>query len=297
MKTVALLVLVQFLAMPSYAQEAAAPPAADVVFTSNRDGNSEIFFLAAGTKEWKNLTSHPSGDNWPVWSPDGSRIAFQSNRNGKLDVYVMDADGGNLFRLTDHEDHDYVPAWSPDGAMLSFASWRLEEGDTGRAMHHYIVNADGSGLRRLSDVSPGSSGPAVWLPGGGFVIAERSGESAARLVVLDEQGARIRVLAEEEGVFCGSPALSPDGTLVAYYADNGATSDIRVVPLAGGTPRTVLAGGKHWYPQWSPNGRWLLSTSATATDENLDILVFPAEGGDVSTLIEGKGRESEARWR
>jgi Tol biopolymer transport system component len=35
---------------------------------------------------------HPSYDDTPSWSPDGTRIAFTSARKGKMDIYVMDLD-------------------------------------------------------------------------------------------------------------------------------------------------------------------------------------------------------------
>jgi TolB protein len=38
----------------------------------------------------RNLTNHPSQDNYAAWSADGKRLAFISNRGGGHDVYVME---------------------------------------------------------------------------------------------------------------------------------------------------------------------------------------------------------------
>ena len=46
------------------------------------------------------LTSMPSYDSSPVWSPDSRRIAFASDRHGNNDIYIMDATGGQATRLT-----------------------------------------------------------------------------------------------------------------------------------------------------------------------------------------------------
>jgi TolB protein len=134
----------------------------DLLFTSNRDGNNEIYLLKTGQTEWTNLTNHPASDNWPEWSPDGSQIAFQSNRNGNLDIWVMNSDGSNLTPLTDDPKHDYLPAWSPDGLEIIFTSWRNEPGDREHENHVYLMNADGSDQRRLIAESPGLSAGAVF---------------------------------------------------------------------------------------------------------------------------------------
>ena len=59
-----------------------------------------------------NLTNNPARDEYPAWSPDGSKIAFQSNRDGGPRIYVMNADGSGQTKLTNQGDE--YPAWSPE---------------------------------------------------------------------------------------------------------------------------------------------------------------------------------------
>ena len=94
------------------------PPAVrtQIVFTSNRDGDWDIYVMDADGGNVRQLTDHPASDGSPDWSPDGSRIAFDSTRDGDWDIYVMDADGGNVRQLTDDpafSRSDGYPAWSP----------------------------------------------------------------------------------------------------------------------------------------------------------------------------------------
>ena len=73
-----------------------------IVFTSERDGNYEIYVMDANGKSIKRLTHHPTADGQAVWSPDGTRIAFASDRNeGNIQIFIMDSNGGNPTRLTD----------------------------------------------------------------------------------------------------------------------------------------------------------------------------------------------------
>jgi TolB protein len=60
-----------------------------LAFTSNRDGNYEIYLMRPDGTELRNLTQHPALDDHAAWFPDGSGLAFVSTRDGGFDVYRM----------------------------------------------------------------------------------------------------------------------------------------------------------------------------------------------------------------
>ena len=285
------------------------PGAADVLFMSNRDGNADIFVARAGNDDWTNLTNHPAGDNWPEWSPDGRRVLFQSNRTGNLDLWVMSADGSQPVQLTSDPEPDYLPAWSPDGSKITFTSWRREAGDAKRAPHIYVMNADGSGQRRLVADSLETSAGAAWSPDGKHIVYSRkhvdpgpagAEAEAADIVIADSDGANERVVLAD-GAYNGSPVFSPDGATLAFYATRGDTAAL-VTMKVDGTDRHVIRGeGNNWYPRWSPDGRWLIYTApapgANDGGRNLDLFAIPVAGGDPVPLIMSPLREAEGRWR
>lgn len=277
-----------------------SPDTATLVFMSNRDGNAEIYRADGHDGEWINLTRSEFSENWPQWSPDGERIAYQSNRDGNLDIWVMDADGSNPRRLTDNPAHDYLPAWSPDGTMLTFASWRREPGDTADAVHIYRMNGDGSGQQRIFPQSPGTSTGAQWMPdGNGFLLTVKYGTERGDLYLVDSTGREIRRLTNEPA-YNGAAVFSPDGGQIACYADHGDASDIVVMDRDGGNRRTVVSGGRNWYPRWSPDGRWLIYTAAAPGEDarNLDVYGVPVDGATAPVrLATGPGREAEGQWR
>ena len=108
------------------------------------------------------MTEGPSFDFWPAWAPDGSKIAFTRaatfSPEDDREIYVMDDDGGKLLNLSQDPAKDQLPAWSPDGTRVVFYSDR--DGKT----NIYMANADGSGLRRLTQ-----STKEVW----GFAVAPK----------------------------------------------------------------------------------------------------------------------------
>jgi Tol biopolymer transport system component len=95
----------------------------------------------------------------PAWMPGGDVIAFVSTEAGNDEVYTIRLDGSGLQRLTWNTwEWDKHPSWSPDGSQIVFYSNRY----TGRTQI-WIMNADGSGQRNLSDNAYNDWDP-VWIP-------------------------------------------------------------------------------------------------------------------------------------
>jgi tricorn protease len=72
----------------------------------------------------RRLTSTPTAETDPWFSPDGTRLAFTATVGGNTDVYVVPAAGGEPTRLTFHPGLDAARGWSPDGQRVLFASTR-----------------------------------------------------------------------------------------------------------------------------------------------------------------------------
>src|SRR5437867_272616 len=79
------------------------------------------------------LTSGPTSEAEPRWSPDGSEVAFVAARAGSAQVYLMNAAGGEARPLTSHDSSVPVPdahypslsriSWSPDAAWIYFLAF------------------------------------------------------------------------------------------------------------------------------------------------------------------------------
>jgi Tol biopolymer transport system component len=95
-----------------------------ITFSTNRDGNREIYLMRTDGTGQVNITNHPGEDQQPVVRPDGQRMLFVSNRDGNLEIYQMNTDGTNQRNVTNHGGDDQHPAWSPDGNWLVFTTTR-----------------------------------------------------------------------------------------------------------------------------------------------------------------------------
>jgi hypothetical protein len=99
-----------------------SPDGTQIAFTSNRDGNFDIWVMTANGGELRQLTEHPAADQHPSWHDN--TIAFESDRSTNWDIWVMPESGGEPTQLTTHLGIDVDPAWSPDGSQMALASTR-----------------------------------------------------------------------------------------------------------------------------------------------------------------------------
>jgi TolB protein len=110
----------------------------------------------------RNLTPGRFQAFGPHWAPDGRRIAFTRWRGSMLggDIYVTDAVGHSRIRLT-HGSRDSAPAWSPDGKRIAFV--RAVPSGAPAPPEIFVMNADGSGVTRLTHNGVAEASPA-WQP-------------------------------------------------------------------------------------------------------------------------------------
>jgi len=133
-----------------------SPDGTKIAFQSNRDGNAEIYVMNPDGSGITRLTNDPGKDMEPAWSPDGSQLAFTSTRSGFQEIWLMNADGSGLTALTPIGAwSDGAAAWSPDGTQIVFA----RECSGCSQSDLYIVNRNGTGLRRLT-TNAGAGNPS-----------------------------------------------------------------------------------------------------------------------------------------
>ena len=217
---------------------------------SSRDG---IFVVRVGRVGRARLTTAPTSratDSNPVWSPDGRRITFLRTAANRTALWVMDPDGSHQQQIA--PGVYYPPSWAPDGRRLVFTA-NDSEATTGAGPSSsvFIVNADGSGKRRLIFKASGST---VWSPRGDQVAVSGEAQGIGGLFVVRAGGGHLHRISTFEA---GAPTWSPDGKRLAVVNGYG-QADLYVIDAASGQSDRITQGWRYGYtnlsPQWHPRG-------------------------------------------
>ena len=242
--------------MRSGSEPARSPEGARVAFVSVRDGNQEIYLMAADGGRPVNLTRHEAPDSSPAWSPDGWRIAFESWRGGREPhIFVMNYDGSGVEQLTNRAmapgSGALSPAWSPDGSSIACVS---AQGDVAGI---FALDPAGGGLRLLFPSSEDQrAGDPSWSPDGAWiaytVLNRSTNHRHVWVMAADGSGARQLTFT---GARDRTPTWSPDGTRIAFarQSQQEPRYDIYIVPFEGGAEeRVTYDPNDDMHPDWTP---------------------------------------------
>jgi len=176
---------------PTWSPDGADEYIRQIAFTSERDGNQEIYVMEADGSHPRRLTNDPAGDMRPSWSPDGTQIAFNSMRDGNWDIYVMNSDGSNQRPLTTSAAWEFFPTWSPDGAQIAF--FACDPQCRPNKQDIYVMDADGAGqgsgnVRRLTNTPAIVDEDPAWSPNGKHILFQSDRDGNFEIYVMNADG-------------------------------------------------------------------------------------------------------------
>ncbi len=197
----------------------------------------------------------------PTWSPNGSTVLFthyarsRQYPNGQPQLWRADIGAGRNRNFVSRGDITTGGAYSPDGSRIAFTVTENANTDL------YLINADGSGLKRLTSTPSIDTSP-TWSPDGNRIafVSDRHGNP--QIFVMNADGSGVERL-----TFAGNdhptPVWAPRGEEIAFTArDERLAFDVFVIKVADKSIRRITQGqGNNEGPTWSPNGRMLMFAS------------------------------------
>lgn len=224
--------------------------------------------------DWRTIVIDTTETTWSnvSVSPDGQTIVFDVLG----DIFTVPMEGGEATALTAGIAWNYQPRFSPDGARIAFIS------DRDGADNLWVMEADGSNARPISDESTNLVHNPAWSPDGQYLVAKKSFMSSRSIAAGEiwmfhagAQGAGLQLTerphGEKDQKNQADPAFSADGRYVYFAQDTtegriwkygkDATGQIFVIQrydrTTGETYPFVIGPGGAVRPTPSPDGKYL----------------------------------------
>lgn len=230
-----------------------------------------------------------------------------------FDIFIVDEDGTDLVDLSHNDGWDTAPEFSNDGHEILFTSDR--DGDRNsppleRRFELYVMNADGSDVRRLTD-NPAWDGNAAWSPNGRMITWGRCRSGGkCDVYVMNADGSDKTNLTNSDDHYDGAPTWSPDSRQILFSSDRDRDADLPplergrdlyVMDSDGGNVRRLTTTGINTFSDWSPNGQKIVYQGGESGNE---VWTMNADGTGQQKLRAGttpiwspNGREIAFGWK
>lgn len=204
-----------------------SPDGTQIAFMSDRNGKYDIWLMSVSGGTASQVTDLPCIAGSPSFSPDGEKIVFKhrpSNPGNSYtnDLYEIDLTTNQITQLTFMGGSDDYPCFSHDGSQIVFThceeNWKL---------NIYIMNSDGSNIRKLTETDSYSDKNSWFSPGDSQIVFRSARDGNCEIYTMDANGdfeTNITNNSSDDNDPCwGFVSLEPVNTYTVTYNGNGNT--------------------------------------------------------------------------
>lgn len=269
-----------------------------IVFSSYRNGESELFTMNADGSNKSQITSNQNRNSRPDWSYNGDQIAYVARigNDYNYEIFVVDSQNGRLDRVNHNADSlETEPSWSPDGTQIAFTSNRqiIENVFAGR-FNVFLMDIDGGNQELLTDIGGSNSAPE-WSPDGSKIVFQSTRDENLEIYTVNPDGTGLINLSNHEASDY-SPAWSLDGSQIAFVSNRNGNEDIFVMDADGSNVTQLTTTPSYDKgPSWSSDGKFIVYYANWGL--NADIYVMRSNGSMIYQLTEHGNFDGFPDWR
>ncbi|HET9912536.1 MAG TPA: hypothetical protein VFQ13_11640 [Anaerolineales bacterium] len=263
-----------------------------MLFSSDRDGNSEIYALNLANLAPARLTNNTAQDVQPALAPDSIQVAYVTNQDGNNEVYLTGVNGGVPSNLTKNAADDQQPAWSPDGNWIVFSTNR--DGN----QEIYIMRRDGTELRNLTN-HPASDFAPTWYSVGSplgtqdWIAFTTTRDGNQEVYKVRPDGTGLTNLTQNPAND-HSPAGVTGAATLTFVSDRNGNWEIYTMIDTGGSQTNITNHpAQDIDPTLNSNG-WI--AFSTDRDGNSEIYVVRVNGGPAFNLTKSLSQDRHPDW-
>ncbi len=235
-----------------------SPDGDRIAFSSNREGDNQIFVMNADGSGVTRITNDYQND-FPVWLPEGDQVAFRTTDGKGLwwwRIVNIETSQVTQFSQPTYDFFFQTPAWSPDVQRIAYMSLEEQKQRNDGSSQIHVQNIDGSEDVALTHDTWANINP-VWSPDGKKIafLSERDGTyNKFALYVMTADGKNIEKLTDPDFSEICHLSWSPDGTSIAIDSDL-LDGNIYIIDLDSDQQAELLPvreGERAFFPSWQP---------------------------------------------
>ncbi|HSK65089.1 MAG TPA: S41 family peptidase [Pyrinomonadaceae bacterium] len=272
-----------------------------IAFSSDRNGNMDVYLIPAGGGQVKQLTHHSSDDTVLGWSSDSRSVIFSANRGEDFapQLYLVSTEGGMPWKAG--TDMGVQASYSPDGQKLAYnqksqAYWRKYYRGSNQS-DIMVMDIAAKKFTQVTDFDGLDSWPMWGRDGFIYFVSDRDGNGLTNIWRVSESGGKADKVTSFKTGDVRWPAISSDGRVIVFEHDFG----IWKLDVASkrATPITLNIEA-----ETQENLSEVQSFNSQADDYDLapssrriafsihgEVFTAPVEEGDLKQLTDGPARD------
>jgi tricorn protease len=277
-----------------------------IAFSSERNGNLDVFIIPSEGGAAKQLTFHSSDDTVLGWRPDSRAVLFSANRGEDFtpQLYLVNVEGGMPTKAG--TDMGVQAAYSPDGRRLAYnpksqVYWRkYYRGATQSDI--VVMDVAAKKFTQITDFDGHDSWPMWGHDGGIYFVSDRDGNGLTNIWRISDSGGKAERVTSFKSGDVRWPSVSADGRVIVFEHDfgiwkldlNSRKSTPITLNIAAETQENLSE--VQTFSSQADDYDLAPSSRRVALSIHGEIFTAPVEEGDLKQVTEGPARDRSVAY-